>query len=155
VNVFKKVLISLGGIFVAVFALFVWLGMGSAHFRTEQEPFVRTFVSDLSKRWVVSDVYDRLANPFIEQAGTVQGKQLLQQFKQLGALKAVRDVELRNYNLSFHGQTGIFTFKGTFEHGEAIVDVTIIKKDAAVRVLGIYITSTHMQNRDLQENSQA
>jgi hypothetical protein len=64
-------------------------------------------VTDLSKRWDIADVHDRMANPFIEQAGTPQTQQLLQQFKQLGALTSVHDLELRSYNSNNNEQTGL------------------------------------------------
>jgi hypothetical protein len=155
VHVLKTILIGLGGVFLALIALLAWLGAGSAHFRTQQEPFVKTFVTDLSKRWEVADVYDRLANSFIEQAGTTQGLQLLRQFRQLGALKFVRDFELRNYNSGPNGQTGVFTFKGTFEHGEAVVAVEVTKVGGAVHVLGFNVTGTTIRDYSTQTRSEA
>ncbi len=56
--------------------------------------------------------------------------------QQLGPLKSVHDLELRNYISNNRGRTGLFSFKGTFENGEAVVDVTMVKKDGRVRVLG-------------------
>src|ERR1700722_1724587 len=145
-RVLKRILISLGGVLLAAVALFAVLGLSSAHFKSEQEPFVRAFVYDLSKRWMVSEVYDRLAQPFIEQAATVQGQQQLQQFKQLGAVKTVRDLKLRNYNASpTSGQTGVFSFNGIFENGDAAVDVIINKRDGTVSVLAVHVASMHLR----------
>ena len=144
-RVLKNILIGLGGLFLVVLAVFAWIGVSSSQFRKEQAPFVETFVTDLSKRWDIADVYDRMANPFIEQAGTPQARQLLHQFRQLGALKSVHDLELRSYNSTNNGRTGLFFFKGTFENGDAVVDVTIIKKSGAVRVMGFYLKATHMR----------
>jgi hypothetical protein len=141
----KTILIGLGVLFVVIIALFAWAGVNSSQFRKEQTPFVETFVTDLSKTWEIADVYNRLANPFIEQVGTTQARQLLHQFKQLGALKSVHDLELRSYNFNNNGQTGVFLFKGTFENGEAVVNVTIVKKDGAVRVLCFYLKATQMR----------
>ncbi len=145
-RVVKNILIALGVLFLLIATFFTWVGFSSNQFRKEQTPFVETFVTDLSKRWDIADVYDRLANPFIEQVGTPQARELLRQFKQLGALKSVRDVELRSYVTNTAGRTGNFSFKGTFENGEALVNLTIIKKDDAVRVLGLYLKPTHMRN---------
>ena len=59
---------------------------------------------------------------------------------------AVHDLELRSYYANNIGRTGNFSFKGTFENGEALVNVTIVKKDRAVRVLGFHLEATHMRD---------
>jgi hypothetical protein len=145
-RVLKNILIGLGVLFLVVLAFFAWIGVSSRQFRKEEAPFVETFVTDLSKRWDIADVHERMANSFIEQAGTPQAQQLLHQFKQLGGLKSAHDLELRNYYASSNGRTGIFSFKGTFESGEGMVQVTIVKKDGAVRVLGFYLKATHTRD---------
>ena len=142
----KNILIGLGVLFLVVLAVFAWIGVSSSQFRKEQAPFVETFVTDLSKRWDIADVYDRMANSFIEQASTPQARQLLHQFRQLGALKSVHDLGLRSYKSSNNEQTGLFFFKGIFENGEAVVNVTIVRKDGAVHVLGVYLKATQMRN---------
>ena len=38
------------------------------------------------------------------------------------------------------------SFKGTFENGEAVVSVTIVKKDDAVRVVSFYLKGTHTRD---------
>jgi hypothetical protein len=144
-RVLKNILVGLGVLFVVVIAFLAWIGVNSSQFRKEQAPFVETFVTDLSKRWDVADVYDRMANPFIEQVSTPQARQLLHQFKRLGALTSVHDLELRRYNSNNNGRTGLFSFKGTFENGEAVMNITIVKKDGAVRVVGFYLKATHMR----------
>jgi hypothetical protein len=145
-SVLKNILIGLGALFLVVLALFAWVRVSSSQFRNDQAPFVETFVTDLSKRWDIADVYDRMANSFIEQAGTPQAQRLLHQFKQLGSLTSVHDLELRSYNSNNNEQTGLFSFNGTFENGEAVVNVTIVKKDGTVHVLGVYLKATQMRN---------
>jgi hypothetical protein len=145
-RVLKNILIGLGVLFLVVLAVFAWIGVSSSQFRKEQAPFVETFATDLSKRWDIADVYDRMANSFIQQASTPQARQLLRQFKQLGALKSVHDLELRSYNSNNTEQTGLFSFKGTFENGEAVVDVTITKKNGAVCVMSFYLKATRMRD---------
>lgn len=149
-RVLKTILISLGVLFLVVIALFAWSGMSSSQFRKEQTPFVETFVTDLSKRWDIADVHDRMANPFIEETSTPQAQHLLHQFKQLGMLKSMHDLELRSYYSNNNERTGIFSFKGIFENGEAVVNVTIAKKDGAVRVLGFYLKATSMRDGALK-----
>jgi hypothetical protein len=40
--------------------------------------------------------------------------------------------------------TGYFSFKDTFENGEAVVEVTIMEKEGRISVLGLYLTTIHM-----------
>jgi hypothetical protein len=154
-HIVKKILVGLGGVFLALIALFFWLAVSSSNFRTQQEPFVKAFVTDLSKRWDLTDVYGPLANSFIEQADTAQGRGLMMQLKQLGALQSVRDFELRNYNFAPKGQTGIFSFKGTFDYGEAVVDVTVIRSGGMVRVQGLHVSAPRIREQRTQARSQA
>ena len=58
----------------------------------------------------------------------------------------MHDLELRSYVANNNGRTGVFSFKGTFENGEGLVTVTIVKKDGAVRVLGFYLKETHLRD---------
>ena len=112
--------------------------------------FVEAFVIDLSKRWDIADAHGRMTNPFIKETSTPQAQQLLHQFKQLGALKSVHDLKLRAYKSYNDGQTGLFSFKGIFENGEAVVNVTIVNKDGAVRVVGFYLKATSMRDGGLK-----
>jgi hypothetical protein len=43
-RVLKKILISLGVLFLVVIAFLAWTGVSSRQFRQEQAPFVETFV---------------------------------------------------------------------------------------------------------------
>jgi hypothetical protein len=149
-RVLKNILIGLGVIFLVVLALFAWVKVSSNQFRKDQAPFVESFVTDLSKRWDISDVHDRIAGSFIEQVSTPQAQHLLHQFKQLGKLQSVRDLELRGYKSDNSGRTGLFSFKGIFENGEAVVKVTIVNKDGAVRVMGFYLKATSMRDGGLK-----
>lgn len=61
-------------------------------------------------------------------------------------LQSLHDLELRSYYSNNNGRTGLFSFKDTFENGEGVVNVTIVKKYGAVRVLGFYLKATHMRD---------
>jgi hypothetical protein len=145
-RVLKNILIGLGVLFLVVFALFAWVRVSSNQFRKEQAPFVESFVTDLSKRWDIADVHDRIANIFIEQVSTPQAQHLLHQFKRLGKLQSVHDLELRGYKSDNGGRTGLFSFKAAFENGEALMNVTIVEKDGEARVLGFYLKATRMRD---------
>lgn len=137
-RVLSSILIGLGVLFLAFIALIIffgWVGwQARSQFGKEQSSFAETFVTDLSKRWDIRDVYGRLADPFIAQAVTPRTQELMLQFKQLGALKSAHDPQLKSYIVNVNGTTGVITFRGTFENGEALVTVTVVKKDGAVHV---------------------
>jgi hypothetical protein len=150
VRVLKTILISLGVLFLVIIALFTWSKVSSSQFGKEQAPFVETFVIDLSRHWDIADVQGRMTNPFIEETSTPQAQQLLHQFKRLGALKSTQDLKLRAYKSFNNEQTGLFSFKGIFENGEAMVNVTIVNKDGAVRVVRFYLKATSMRDGALK-----
>jgi hypothetical protein len=141
-----NVLIGLGAVFAIIIALFAWVGVSGAHFKQAEAPFVTRFLTDLSRHWNVADVYDRSANSLVEQAASAQGQQVLQTFKQLGSLRSTRDFEMRNYYRGTSGETAVFSMKATFENGDAIVEVTLQRRDGAVRVMGFTLRAVEMQN---------
>ena len=145
-RVLKNILIGFGVLFVLVIAFISWIGVSSSHFRKAQTPFVETFFTDLSKHWDIADVYDRLEAPIIEQAETPHGQDLLRQFKKLGALRSVRDLELRSFKANNRTRTGSFSFKGAFENGEAVVNVIVVERDATVRVFGFSLRGVVMRH---------
>jgi hypothetical protein len=146
----KKILMSLGAVFALVIIAAVWLGILASSFKTEQTPFIHHFVADLSRQWIIHDVYDRLDNAVIEQASTPQGEQLMRRFRSLGALRSTGDLEMRNYNVGPFGATGAFSMKAYFENGEAVLDITLNRHNGAVRVVGFYMhgIKEHQQVRE-------
>jgi hypothetical protein len=47
-------------------------------------------------------------------------------------------------------RSGLFFFKRIFENGEAVVNVTIVKKDGPVCVVGFYLKATSMRDGGLK-----
>jgi hypothetical protein len=138
-RVIRKILVGLGVLFLVLIALFSWVVVIGRQFRTEQTPFVKTFVTDLSRHWNVADVSDRVAGTTLDQALTPKGQQMFQMFKQLGALRSAGDLTMERFNVNTTGTTGVFEFKGTFDNGEADVRVTVLKKGGSAWVLGFYL----------------
>jgi hypothetical protein len=141
-GVLKKVLIGFGVVFLVIIALAVWLGFQSVRFGRAERPFVEAYVTDFSRHWRVADVYDRSANEFLTQASSSEGERAIAMFRPLGALTSISDFEIKNYKVGTGGRSGVFDFKGKFENGTAVVEVTIIDNghDGA-RVVGV-----HMEN---------
>ena len=138
-RVIRKILVGLGVLFLVLIAVFSWVVVVGRHFRDEQTPFVKTFVTDLSRHWNVADVSDRIAGTTLDQALTPKGQQMFHLFKQLGALRSAGDLTMARFNVDTKGTTGVFEFKGTFDNGEADVQVTVLKKGGSAWVLGFYL----------------
>jgi hypothetical protein len=136
----KKVMMWFGGIFILIVVLIIFLAAGSSSFKEEQEPFVQQFMEDFSQRWETEDIYARLSNEFIEQISTQESKTILSQFKTMGKIQSISDFEIGNYNAHTSGTTGEFSFKGTFENGDALINMTIKTTDNGVRVLFFRLT---------------
>jgi hypothetical protein len=137
-RILKNILIGLGSLFGLLIVFAIVTGISSARFKSEQTAFVTKYATDLSRRWELADVYDRPSNSLIEQAATPQGQQAMQQFRALGALRSVKDVDLRNYMMGSPGTTAAFALKGTFDNEKALVTVTVLKNSGAVRVQGFH-----------------
>lgn len=153
-RVLRKVLIGFGSIFILLIALFVWLGVQSASFKHKENPFVEAYVTDLSRRWDVADVYDRSANEFVAQADSIEGRQAIQRFKPLGALTSIHDFELKNYSDGTWGHRGVFDFKAAFQNGDALVEIIVVQKgDVGARVLAINLSSIRMNRASVAGTS--
>jgi hypothetical protein len=141
----KKILFGLGSLFLVLIALFAWLGVQSVRFKREEAPFVQAYVTDLSQRWDIADVYGRSADAFIAQASSAEGQRTIQRFKPLGTLTSIRDFELKNYSTGTWGRRGVFDFKADFRNGEALVEVTIVTQgNAGTRVLSINLNTVQI-----------
>jgi len=136
----KKLMMWLGGLFTLIVVLVIFLAAGSSSFKDEQEPFVQQFMADFSERWETQDIYARLSNEFIEQINTQESKAILAQFKTMGKIKSISDFEIGNYNAHTSGTTGEFSFKGTFENGDALINITVKTSDIGVRVVFFRLT---------------
>ena len=141
----KKILIGFGVLLLMIGAFVSWLSVSSSYFRKEHTHFVETFIADLSKRWDIDDVHDRIADAVVSKARSPEGQHLLHQLAQLGALKSIRDVELRGYRSHGSEKTGYFSLRGTFENGEAEIELTIIENSGTVRVAGFYVDGAHLR----------
>jgi hypothetical protein len=137
--ILKKLLVGLGSVFGLLIILAIATGISSWHFKTQQSGFVTSFVTDLSRRWEVADVHDRMTNTLIQQADSAEGRQAIQRIRALGSLRSAQDLELRNYYVGTAGTTAVFALKGVFENEIAIVTVNVLKKSGTIRVQGFHV----------------
>ena len=136
----KKLMMWLGSIFTLIIVLIIFLAAGASDFKEEQEPFVQQFMADFSQRWETEDIYARLSNEFVQQINSQESKVILAQFKTMGKIQNISDFEIGNYNAHTSGTTGEFSFKGSFENGEALINMTIKSSDIGVRVMFFRLT---------------
>ncbi len=146
-RVIRKILISLGVFFLLLLAFISFLGFGSANFREAKEPFVADFMEDISEDWDIGDVRFRLTNLFIEQVDSAGGRQAMQTFSQLGKIRSIEDLTLEHYSAMTSGKTGVFTFKASFQHGDAVVRMTVVEKDEKTQVQALNITRSQISYR--------
>ena len=146
-EIVKKILMWIGGLFALLIVLVTFIAISSANYEEEQTPFIQLFVSDFSERWETEDVFNKLTNEFIENVNNTESKLALAQFKTLGKLKSITDIELGNYNTSTDAETGEFSMKATFENGDALINLTLKSIDDKVRVQYFKLTpSTPFSN---------
>ena len=136
----KKLLMFLGVVFVVLIVAFVLLGRSGASFRADTEPFISTFMADLSANWNIADVNGRLTTACMAQASSPDGRRALAQFSSLGALVSIDDLALGNYTFGTSGHIGAFTFNARFANGAAVAEITVVKRDGVLRVQELNIT---------------
>lgn len=134
VRVLRRVLFGLGAAVLALYALTSWLGSSSMRFASAQSVFINQFLSDLSQRWELTDVEDRVSGPLARQAGSPEGQRELTQFRPLGALRLISELQLQRYALSDDDRTGVFSARAQFAHGGAHIQIIVTQHHNAVRV---------------------
>lgn len=131
--------------FTIIFVLFVganiYVANKSQTFKTLHQPFVNTFMQDLSQTWRLQDIQSRVDDAFLEKASTDEGKAYLDQFSTLGLFQEMQEVEMGKYYSGSKGTMGEFIFKAKFERELVLARVTINALDGNVQVLGITINS--------------
>ena len=137
----KNILVGLGALFVLLIIAFVFLFTESKDFFKENKAFVETFAYDLTRKWNISDVHDRLSNELIVQLDSSEGKLTIKKLSTVGAIKKIYDIEMGDYNATMDGTTGVIIFKADFENAKGVVTVTLIKKDEEVRVHGFHLSA--------------
>jgi len=94
-----------------------------------------------------------------EELNSPKGHKVMNNFKRLGELKDIKDIELDGFNARATTEEGSFSigtfkFKGEFENAKALVTITLKKNDLGVRVAGFSINPTeNIQDRKQQINT--
>ena len=140
-KILKKILIGLGGLFVALVALIAIMSWSSFSFLEENRAFAEQFTQELAERWRIDDVYDLVSIEFIESAATPNGEAFLRELKALGRLEETADFQIGNYYSGTGGTTGEIKFRASFSNAKAVVTVTVVKRDGKVLVQGFNISA--------------
>jgi hypothetical protein len=137
VNILKKIFIGLGIIFTILIVIFGLVVLKSWDFKKDNTEFVKQFMTQFADNWEMNDVQHMLTNEFIDQITTPGGRAAVMEFRKLGKLVDILDIELNNFN-TFWGtnsqQRGVFVFKAQFENGNALATLTLIVNDNGRRV---------------------
>lgn len=150
-KIFKKILIGLGVLTVILIILVgiaaFFISKESGKFEEKYSPLASQFLYQLSSTWNIADVQDSLTNDLIEELNSPKGQKIMNNFKQLGELKDIKDIELSGFNTRATTEEGsltlgTFKFKAEFENAKALVTITLKKNDLGVRVAGFSINPT-------------
>lgn len=140
-KILKRILITLGVIFVGFLCLAVFIGYSSSAFLDENREFVKEFSYDLSRNWAPIDVHARLSNQFLQALDSPSGKSAFYQLKALGNLQEISDIELGNYYTGTDGTTAEITFKAVFDNAKGLVTVTLFENKGKVVVHGFHVSA--------------
>jgi len=137
VNILKKIFIGLGIIFMVLIVMLGLVVLRSSEFKKENTEFVKQFMTQFADNWEVNDVQHMLSNEFIDQITTPGGRAAVMEFRKLGKLIDIQDIELNNFN-TFWGtnshKRGVFVFKAQFENGNALATLTLVVNENGRRV---------------------
>jgi len=145
VKVIKTILIGFGIIFVLLVAFISYVAVQSGKFEKEHAPFVKSFMAEFSKDWDVSAVEHLLTPEFIDQIDTSSGREAMRQFRQLGRLKEITELNLDHF--STHAGTnsykyGVFVLRAEFEHATTMITLSLVVDENGARVEGLRINPT-------------
>lgn len=138
-RVLRRVLFGIGVALLALYAFTHWLNSSSTRFAQAQSAFINQFVSDLSQRWDLADVTDRVGGALALQADNADGQRRLAQFKPLGSLRSISQLQLQRYALSDDATSGVFWLRAQFTHGGAQIQITLTERHDTVRVESLYL----------------
>ncbi len=150
-KIIKAILIGLGVVFVLLVAFVSYVAVQSGKFEKEHAPFVRTFMAEFSKDWDVSAVEHSLTPEFIGQIGTPAGRDAIRQFRQLGRLKEITELDLDHFTTHAGINSykyGVFVLRAEFENAAAMITLSLVVDEKGARVEGLRINPTEDIERD-------
>jgi len=156
-NILKKILMGMGGVFIVAIVLLVTVDNNQSNFKSQHEYFVSQFMSELADSWEVSDVRSKLSPEFLEQIGESQAQRQLSAFSALGEVKQISNVELADYMFMLDKSTnvGVFTLNTVFENGAAKVQIVLEEDGDEVKVQALNIETLNSSFRAMPARSEA
>jgi len=139
-KIIKYILLGLGSIF-AIFLIFAaFTAVDSYSIKQENELFVKNFAESFSQNWDIEHVKKDLTSELINQIGTPEGKRIIKIFESYGRLVEMDDIAFKHFKSNFNGEKIIqLEFNAKYEHGLAVVTITLQEKNDIVKVHGFHI----------------
>lgn len=144
-------LIALGGVGVGFFAFggnpvdAIGIGLLTPRIATldnEGKAYADTVIPAIAGSWNVNEVLNRESPEFKQTVSQQQLEQMLQRAATLGHLQKCEPAQGQSM-ISIRTQAkeikGDYAAKATFEKGEAVVQVSIIKHDDQWQILGLFV----------------
>lgn len=145
------ILIGVVATIFGIVALLAFLQIGSHSFLKEHETFVKKFALEYSHTWDMAEVQDSLANEFLEQMSTSNGREVARAFGQMGRIESISDFELAGYTTGTGGDVGVFKFKAEFVFASGVVTVTVVERESGPRILGFRVNLTSQEPSEERE----
>ena len=132
---------GLGAIFLLILAGVFYLFNTTDNFKDENAVFVEQFLYKYSERWETSDVRDMLSKEFLSSLNTGDSRRAITNFKSLGKLRKISEIEMTSYNAMNSETTGTFVLKAKFENSITAVTVSVRKDERGLRILSLNINA--------------
>ncbi len=146
----RRPLAALAGIFVLLLIGGVLLAGSLFHAVVDTSRSARSFVDDavpaITGQWNAAALSDRAAPELLRQNDKGSLKVLFLQFSALGPLVTYQGATLRDSSEESVSGAGTvsaahFQVKASYAHGNAVIDLVLVKRDAGWRILGFHVLS--------------
>lgn len=147
---------KIGAIFTVVIALTAVIALPyiqhfNRDFKADNAQYIENFVRDFSTTWEITSIKDQLSNQLLSQIAEPEGQIALAQYRTLGALEDIRDLELTGYESNAQEEVGVFQFKARFHNADTIITFTLIKSEIGNRVDGMKIKTIEKNTKQSEE----
>ena len=140
----KKFLMGLGAIFaVLLIAAIVLVIHGTADDK-QSRAYADAAVKAIASNWNEQALFDRVSPDFIKATTRAEVDSLFARLRTLGRMTrygGAKGESFTNFDLLARKATttAVYIASAQFEHGAAQIRITLVKRDAAWRILGFFV----------------
>ena len=140
----KKLLISLGVLFLMLLASLVYVVINGEELDRASKEYADQAVITIASDWNAQALLERASPEFMEAATGRKIETLFAQLRKLGPMTKYEGSQGQassSYNLSARTvtTTAVYVAQAEFEHGRAQMKITMIKRDGLWQILGFYV----------------